>query len=158
MWGRDICPGDCGSGQSVKHLQGADQHALVQPADGVHGKVRRGAVGIERGLIAVLLVDDDGVGIRLDAVGNVADAARFGARGGGELAKDRGNLFAVFRAEGHADGEGDHGYSKHQWRKAKTSMTSNITKKMLRRLHRLYACGSSRSRISYCFPTLRNIL
>src|SRR5215472_5979900 len=97
------------SSDGVEHFHGAHSHALVEAADGVQGKVRCGAVGVERSLITVLLVDDDGVRIGLDPVGNVVDAAGLLPGGGGELAKDRGDLFAVFSAEGHADGEGDHG-------------------------------------------------
>src|ERR1700727_1744565 len=67
-----------------------------------------GTVSIECRRIPVLLVDDDGVRIAIHGMGNIADAARFEARGWNKGAQRFLNLVAVFGFEFEANGEADH--------------------------------------------------
>ena len=68
-------------------------HQLVEAADGVLVEVGRVAVLVKRGLVGVLLVDQDGGGVVFDEVRDVGDAAGLLAGGGGQRAEDLGDLF-----------------------------------------------------------------
>src|SRR5579871_5803773 len=84
-------------------------HPLKDLSDGVLLEMLAGAMSFQRLRIAILLIDEDGVGIVLNLVRDVADASRFATAFGGQKS-DRGrNVGAVFGGELEADGEADHG-------------------------------------------------
>lgn len=97
-----------GSGDGDEGLERTVEHLLVETSDGVFGEVRGGAVVLGGGFVTILLVDDDGVGIAVDGVRNVADTTFFLAREAGKLAEDLNNFLAIITAEVHTDGEADH--------------------------------------------------
>ena len=99
----------CGvSGDGAEIFDGAVEHFLVEAADGELGEVGAGAVGFDRGFVAVLLVAEDGVGVAIEEVGDVGDAAGLAAGEPGELAEDTLDVVVVVGGEAEADDEGDH--------------------------------------------------
>src|ERR1035437_1416746 len=59
--------------------------------------------------VAVLLIDDHGVGVVLELVGNIADASRFLTRSSSQQTQGLGNIGAIFSGELQADGKTNQG-------------------------------------------------
>src|ERR1700733_1971789 len=102
-------PGYPGLCQRHKILAAALQHLLVEPAHRILREMRRVPMRVRCRRIFVLLVDENGVGIALNAMRDVADAAGLLARSLGEQAQNLGNVIPVFRRELHPDSKAEHG-------------------------------------------------
>src|ERR1035437_2266763 len=59
--------------------------------------------------VAVLLIDDHGVGVVLELVGNIADASRLLTRSSSQQTQGLGNIGAIFSGELQADGKTNQG-------------------------------------------------
>src|SRR3954471_10568343 len=75
----------------------AVSHLLVESPHCVLREMRGLAVGLGRGGVAVLLVNEHRVAIPIEVVGNIGDAAGFLARSESEGAQSFGDLGAVIR-------------------------------------------------------------
>jgi hypothetical protein len=96
------------SGDGGKVFDDALEHLLVETSDGIFGEVRGGSMILGCSLVAILFVDQDGVGTALDKVGYVIDASVLLPREAGELAEDSNDLLTIIGAERHTYGEADH--------------------------------------------------
>ena len=98
----------CPSGDKGQGLDLAVQHLLIKTTDSELCEVRRRAVVLYGGFVAVLLVDDNRIGLPINKMRNIADAAWLEARFARNLAQNVLDIVVVFGQKTHANGKTNH--------------------------------------------------